>query len=61
MYSRKNIITQRDQHEILERLEKEKVANASVNEFQDIWEHPQLKARQRWIEVDSPIGKIPTT
>lgn len=49
-----------DQINILERLEQAKIANARVNEIQDLWQHPQLKARQRWIEVDSPVGKIPT-
>ena len=24
-----------------------------------VWEHPQLRARHRWHEVDSPAGKIP--
>lgn len=24
-----------------------------------VWEHPQLKARQRWTEIDSPVGKLP--
>jgi len=25
----------------------------------DLWAHPQLKARQRWVEVDTPNGKLP--
>ena len=25
----------------------------------DVWAHPQLQARDRWREVDSPAGKIP--
>lgn len=49
-----------DQYEILRRLEIAKIANARVNEVQDLWQHPQLKARQRWVDVDSPVGKIPT-
>lgn len=48
------------QSEICQRLENAKIANACVNEIQDLWQHPQLKARQRWIDVDSPVGKIPT-
>jgi itaconate CoA-transferase len=47
------------QSEICQRLENAKIANAYVNDIQDLWQHPQLKARQRWIEVDSPVGKIP--
>lgn len=48
------------QIEVIERLDEAKIANASVNEMQDVWKHPQLKARNRWTEVDTPIGKIPT-
>lgn len=48
----------RDQ--VIERLEKAKIANASVNEMQDVWHHPQLQARHRWTEVETPIGKVPT-
>ncbi|WP_180092342.1 MULTISPECIES: CaiB/BaiF CoA-transferase family protein [unclassified Acinetobacter] len=48
------------QAEIMQRLENANIANARVNEVQDLWQHPQLQARQRWIEVDSPVGKIPT-
>ena len=44
----------------MQRLESANIANARVNEIQDLWQHPQLQARQRWIEVDSPVGKIPT-
>ena len=25
----------------------------------DLWRHPQLAARQRWTEVDSPAGSLP--
>ena len=46
--------------EVLVRLEQAKIANASVNEMQDVWQHPQLQARQRWTEVETPIGTIPT-
>ncbi|MDV7406629.1 CaiB/BaiF CoA transferase family protein [Acinetobacter baumannii] len=62
--SLRNIIIDKFSHltrdEVLIRLDKAKIANASVNEMQDVWEHPQLKARQRWMEVDTPIGKVPT-
>lgn len=52
--------SQWSQAEIMQRLESAHIANARVNEIQDLWQHPQLQARQRWIEVDSPVGKIPT-
>ena len=25
----------------------------------EVWEHPQLKARERWREVGSPVGLVP--
>ena len=49
-----------NQEQIIQRLDQAKIANASVNEMADVWKHPQLKARNRWTEVDTPIGKVPT-
>ena len=34
------------------------IANARINTPQEVWDHPQLKARERWREVDSPVGAI---
>lgn len=48
------------QNEIILRLEQAKIANANVNTLADVWNHPQLKARQRWTEVNTPVGIIPT-
>lgn len=48
------------QAEVIARLEQAKIANASVNGMQDVWHHPQLQARQRWIDVETPIGTVPT-
>ena len=45
--------------QLVERLEAAGIANARVNDMADLWAHPQLAARQRWIEVDSPVGRIP--
>lgn len=45
--------------EVLEKLDAAGIANAKVNDMQDIWDHPQLKARQRWTEIDTSAGKIP--
>ena len=45
--------------DILSRLERAGIANASVNEMRDLWAHPQLKARERWRTVGSPAGEIP--
>ena len=45
--------------QVLERLEAAQIANAAVNTMRDVWEHPQLVARNRWSQVDSPSGPLP--
>ncbi|GAB3405804.1 CoA transferase [Massilia agilis] len=45
--------------QLIERLDAAQIANAHVNTMHDIWEHPQLRARNRWAEVDSPAGPLP--
>ncbi|HJV71204.1 CaiB/BaiF CoA-transferase family protein [Ideonella sp.] len=45
--------------QVVERLEAAQIANARVNTMAEVWDHPQLKARQRWREVDSPAGPLP--
>ena len=44
--------------EIVARLDAAQIANARVNEMDDVWSHPQLAARERWCEVDTPVGAI---
>ncbi len=41
------------------KLEAAQIANARMNEMQDLWDHPQLAARGRWREVGSSAGPIP--
>lgn len=45
--------------QITARLEKAQIANARLNDMHGLWKHEQLKARNRWVEVDSPAGPIP--
>jgi itaconate CoA-transferase len=45
--------------QVVERLDGAGIANARVNDMHDVWAHPQLAARRRWAEVDSPAGRIP--
>jgi itaconate CoA-transferase len=45
--------------EIIARLEVAQIANARLNTVQEFVEHPQLKARERWSTVDSPVGLLP--
>jgi itaconate CoA-transferase len=45
--------------QVLERLDTAKIANARVNSMHDVWQHPQLAARDRWREVGTPAGPVP--
>jgi crotonobetainyl-CoA:carnitine CoA-transferase CaiB-like acyl-CoA transferase len=45
--------------EVIEKLDHAAIANASVNDMQGVWNHPQLRARNRWTEVDTPTGRVP--
>jgi itaconate CoA-transferase len=45
--------------QLVERLEAAQIANARVNTMQELWEHPQLKARHRWRDVGSSAGTLP--
>jgi crotonobetainyl-CoA:carnitine CoA-transferase CaiB-like acyl-CoA transferase len=42
-----------------QRLDSAGIANGRQNEIDEVWAHPQLKARNRWVEVGSPEGAIP--
>ncbi len=44
----------------VERLEEAQIANARMRTVQEFAEHPQLAARGRWHEVDSPAGPLRT-
>jgi itaconate CoA-transferase len=41
------------------RLARAGIAHARVNSPAALWQHPQLKARRRWTEVDTPAGAVP--
>ena len=43
----------------IERIEDAQIANAQVNDMRGVWAHPQLRARARWREVETPAGTIP--
>jgi itaconate CoA-transferase len=45
--------------DVVARLDAAGIANARMNEMQEVWAHPQLAARGRWTEVDTPAGAIP--
>jgi itaconate CoA-transferase len=45
--------------EVLARLDTAQIANAQVNTMNEVWQHPQLAARNRWVDVDTPAGPVP--
>jgi itaconate CoA-transferase len=44
--------------EAISRLEEAGIANARMRTVQEFVDHPQLEARDRWREVDSPVGPL---
>ncbi|HRL76196.1 MAG TPA: CaiB/BaiF CoA-transferase family protein [Candidatus Accumulibacter phosphatis] len=45
--------------ELIARLDAARIANARINDMHEVWQHPQLAARGRWTEVETPAGPIP--
>jgi itaconate CoA-transferase len=45
--------------QVVDRLDEAGIANAQVNTMADLWAHPQLQARQRWTDVQTPAGPVP--
>ncbi|SMF26541.1 CaiB/BaiF CoA transferase family protein [Pseudogulbenkiania subflava] len=45
--------------QVIAKLDAAQIANAHMNDMRDVWQHPQLKARERWTEVNTPAGPIP--
>jgi crotonobetainyl-CoA:carnitine CoA-transferase CaiB-like acyl-CoA transferase len=44
--------------EVIEKLEEAGIANARLRSVREFLDHPQLEARGRWREVDSPSGPL---
>ena len=44
--------------QVVEKLEGADIANARLNDMNQFWNHPQLKARGRWARVGSPAGDL---
>jgi itaconate CoA-transferase len=44
--------------DVISRLDEARIANARMRTVQEFLDHPQLEARDRWREVDSPVGPI---
>jgi itaconate CoA-transferase len=45
--------------QIVAKLDEAGIANARVNTPEEVWQHAQFKARERWRDVGSPVGDIP--
>ncbi|KAH8427027.1 CaiB/BaiF CoA transferase family protein [Aspergillus melleus] len=54
-----DVFKTRSADQVLRLLDEAAIANASVNDMQGVWDHPQLKARGRWTEVSTPAGVVP--
>ncbi|KAH8817438.1 CoA-transferase family III domain-containing protein [Xylogone sp. PMI_703] len=44
--------------QIIEKLESAGIANATVNDMQSVWNHPQLRSRRRWTQVRTQVGTV---
>src|SRR5205085_1677125 len=45
--------------EVVQRLDAAGIANARMNDMHEVWAHPQLAARGRWRDVETPAGAVP--
>lgn len=54
-----DVFSQLDSEQVIARLEEAQIANAHMNDMHDLWQHAQLKARNRWTEVGTPAGAVP--
>jgi itaconate CoA-transferase len=52
-------LTKYTAEEAIARLEEAGIANAVLRDMQGVWDHPQLKARKRWREIETEAGNIP--
>ena len=45
--------------ETIARLEAASIANANLNDMRGVWKHAQLQARDRWVDIQTPVGIVP--
>jgi itaconate CoA-transferase len=55
-----DVFSQLSAEQVIELLDDAQIANAHMNDMHDLWQHPQLQARERWVEIDTPSGKVPS-
>jgi itaconate CoA-transferase len=54
-----DIFSQLTAEQIIGRLDDAQIANARMNDMHEVWEHAQLRARRRWVDVATANGTIP--
>jgi len=45
--------------QVIDRLDAAGIANARMNDMREVRAHPQLAARKRWVDVETPAGSVP--
>ena len=45
--------------QVIERLDAAGIANAQMNDMASVWAHEQLIARERWVDMETPVGRVP--
>ncbi len=45
--------------QVMQRLDQAQIANSRMNTMAEVWDHPQLRARDRWTRIGSPGGTLP--
>jgi itaconate CoA-transferase len=53
-----DVFSRRSDEQIIAQLDAAQIANSRLNDMHAFWNHPQLAARERWRDVDSPNGSI---
>jgi itaconate CoA-transferase len=44
--------------QIVARLDAAQIGNARMNDMHEVWDHAQLSARNRWVDIDTPAGAV---
>lgn len=52
------VLADLDTQQLVSRLEQAGIAYARINDMQELWNHPQLRARDRQVTVESEVGEI---
>lgn len=53
-----NVVAKMDATQLMDRLDTAGVAYGRLRDVQELIDHPQLAARHRWTEIDSPVGPL---